>query len=131
MIAKRFSSHGLVLIPPKIAETKLLSLEPIASLYLKMDAWNTFLLGPGLFSGAFAVSFRECFSDHQVQCKIAKGRGGDAVLKFGGCPNHLGCLNHERDKPPQMVVTSFAHNTFHPWYISPTKTMQQKMLRRF
>ncbi len=27
---------------------------------LKMDGWNTtFLLGPGLFSGAFAVSFRE------------------------------------------------------------------------
>ena len=26
-----------------------------------MDGWNTsFLLGPGLFSGAFAVSFREC-----------------------------------------------------------------------
>ena len=25
-----------------------------------MDGWNTtFLLGPGLFSGAFAVSFRE------------------------------------------------------------------------
>ena len=27
---------------------------------LKMDGWNTtFILGPGLFSGAFAVSFRE------------------------------------------------------------------------
>ena len=33
------------------------------SSHLKMDSWNTtcsFLLGPGLFSGAFAVSFREC-----------------------------------------------------------------------
>ena len=29
--------------------------------HLKMDGWNTcFLLGPSLFSGAFAVSFREC-----------------------------------------------------------------------
>ena len=28
--------------------------------YLKIDGWKiTFLLGPGLFSGAFAVSFRE------------------------------------------------------------------------
>ena len=28
---------------------------------LKMDCWNTnFLLGPGLFSGAFAVSFQGC-----------------------------------------------------------------------
>ena len=31
------------------------------SSHLKMDGWNpNFLLGPGLFSGAFAVSFREC-----------------------------------------------------------------------
>ena len=30
------------------------------SSHLKMDGWNTsFLLGPGLFSGALAVSFRE------------------------------------------------------------------------
>ena len=32
---------------------------------LKMDAWNTtFLLGPGLFSGAKNVSFRECTLSH-------------------------------------------------------------------
>ena len=30
---------------------------------LKMDGWKmNLLLGPGLFSGAFAVSFRECNS---------------------------------------------------------------------
>ena len=30
-----------------------------------MDGWNThFLLGPGLFSGAFAVNFRECMLPH-------------------------------------------------------------------
>ena len=29
--------------------------------HLKMDGWTaSFLLGPGPFSGAFAVSFREC-----------------------------------------------------------------------
>ena len=35
-----------------------------ASIHLKMDGWwleyDRFLLGPGQFSGAFAVSFREC-----------------------------------------------------------------------
>ena len=31
------------------------------SSHLKMDGWNiSFLLGPGRFSGALAVSFREC-----------------------------------------------------------------------
>ena len=44
------------------------SLKLTASLHLKMDGWNTrytsFLLGPGLFPGAFAVSFRECIYLH-------------------------------------------------------------------
>ena len=32
-----------------------------------MDGWNTtFLLGPGLFSGALAVSFRECISSFSL-----------------------------------------------------------------
>ena len=38
------------------------SLKRTASLHLKIDGWNTndrFLLGVCLFSGAFAVSFRE------------------------------------------------------------------------
>ena len=46
---------------------KLTLPETTASLPLKMDDWNTtyttVLLGRlGLFSGAFAVSFRECIS---------------------------------------------------------------------
>ena len=38
----------------------LYTLPKTNSLPLKMDGWNTtFLLGPSLFSGALAVSFRE------------------------------------------------------------------------
>ena len=48
---------------PKIGEDEpiLTTLPETNSSPLKMDGWNTnrFLLGPGLFSVAFAASFRE------------------------------------------------------------------------
>ena len=55
-------------LPSKHLQTK--------SLHLKMDGWNnTFLLGPGLFSGALAVSFREgtypCFLGPTIPNKTA------------------------------------------------------------
>ena len=44
-----------------VSNSHTITLPETNSLHLKMDVWNTsrFLLGPGLFSGALAVSFRE------------------------------------------------------------------------
>ena len=49
------------------------SLKLTASLHLKIDGWNTFLLGRlGLFPVAFAVSFRECNFSFLFGCLFLK-----------------------------------------------------------
>ena len=51
--SRRISEPSTVSVRYTLPETK--------SLPLEMDGWKmTFLLGPGLISGAFAVGFREC-----------------------------------------------------------------------
>ena len=50
------------IVKPKLDPSQWIwiALPETNSLHLKIDGWNTsFLLGPGLFSEAFAVSFRE------------------------------------------------------------------------
>ena len=49
------------------------------SSHLKMDGWNiNLLLGPYLFSGAFAAGFRESV------CDVIVFRGGIYLKSFGG-----------------------------------------------
>ena len=62
---------------------EIASLKLTASSPLKMDGWNTihttFLLGFGLFSGAFAVSFREGRSNWNPILKFVR------ILMFEDC----------------------------------------------